>query len=63
MNQRNLDKVRLRTNTNRLSILTPNVVIASPKGVAISFFVRLLRRRAPRNDKLINAFVLDKLEP
>jgi len=33
-------------------------VIASPKGVAISSFLRLLRRFTPRNDKLFNAFVL-----
>jgi hypothetical protein len=45
-------------NTNALNILTPHVVIASPKGVAISFFMGLLRRSAPRNDKLFIAFVL-----
>jgi hypothetical protein len=35
------------------------------KGVAISFFMGLLRRPAkrgtPRNDKLLNAFVLDEI--
>jgi len=46
------------TDTNALNILTPQVVIASPKGAAISFFMGLLRRSAPRNDKLLNAFVL-----
>jgi hypothetical protein len=45
-------------NTNALNILTRRLVIASPKGVAISFFVGLLRRPAPRNDKLLNASVL-----
>jgi hypothetical protein len=42
--------------------LTPLVVIASPKGAAISFFMGLLRRPAKRgtsrNDKLPIAFVL-----
>jgi len=51
-----------KTNTNALNVLTPHVVIASPKGVAISFFMGLLRRPAkrgtPRNDKLLIAFVL-----
>ncbi len=35
-----------------------DVVIASPKGAAISFFMGLLRRSAPRNDKLLIALVL-----
>ena len=43
------------TNTNEINIVT---VIASPKGAAISFFVGLLRRCAPRNDTLYIAFVL-----
>jgi hypothetical protein len=34
-----------------------HVVIASPKGVAISSFMGLLRRSALRNDKLLTAFV------
>jgi hypothetical protein len=46
------------TNTNALNILTLDFVIASPKGVAISLFLGLLRRSAPRNDKLLVAFVL-----
>ena len=46
------------TNTNALNILTLHGVIASPKGAAISFFMGLLRRSAPRNDKLLIAFVL-----
>ena len=45
-------------NTNALNCLTPQVVIASPKGVAISVSTGLLRRSAPRNDKLLIAFVL-----
>ena len=47
------------TNTNALNFLTPQVVIASAKGVAISVSTGLLRRSAPRNDKLLIAFVLD----
>jgi hypothetical protein len=47
---------------NALNILAPGVVIASPKGVAISFFVRLLcrpaKRGTPRNDKILIPFVL-----
>ena len=46
-------------NTKALNILTAHLVIASPKGVAISSFMGLLRRSAPRNDKLLVAFVLD----
>ena len=46
------------TNTNALNILTLHGVIASPKGAAISFFMGLLRRSAPRNDKLLIAFAL-----
>ncbi len=46
------------SNTDALRILTPHVVIASPKGVAISFFMGLLRRVAPRNDRTLSAFVL-----
>jgi hypothetical protein len=38
--------------------LFPLHVIASPKGVAISSISGLLRRFTPRNDKLLNAFVL-----
>jgi len=53
-------------NTNALNILTPQVVIASPKGVAISFFMGLLRRPAKRgtsrNDKLLIAFVLEHID-
>jgi hypothetical protein len=49
-------------NTNAINILTPHAVIASPKGVAISSFMGLLRRPAkretPRNDKLVITFVL-----
>jgi|GEM_PF-2747347 len=33
-------------------------VIASPRGAAISFFMGLLRRSTPRNDRLFNASVL-----
>jgi hypothetical protein len=51
------------SNTNALNILTPHIVIASPKGVAISFFMGLLRRSAPRNDKLPTVFVLMKYRP
>jgi len=47
------------TNTNALNILTSHVVIASPMGAAISFFMELLRRYAPRKDKSFIAFVLD----
>jgi len=32
-------------------------VIASPKGVAISFFLGLLRRFTPRNDKLFGVCI------
>jgi hypothetical protein len=38
------------TNTNPLNILTPPFVIANPKGVAISYFMGLFCRFAPRND-------------
>jgi hypothetical protein len=48
----------MEINTNALNILMPHVVIASPKGAAISFFAGLLRRYALRNDKLLIAFVL-----
>jgi hypothetical protein len=50
------------TNTSALNILTLHVVIASPKGVAISFLLGLLRRSAPRNDKLLVAFVLVQIQ-
>jgi len=40
-------------NTNVLNILTSHVVIASPEGVAISFFMGLLRRLTPRNDNYL----------
>jgi hypothetical protein len=46
------------SNTNALNILTLHGIIASPEGAAISFFMGLLRRSAPRNDKLLVAFVL-----
>jgi len=48
----------METNTNALNISTSHGVIASPKGAAISFFMGLLRRSAPRNDQLLIAFVL-----
>ena len=55
------------TNTNALNILTPHAVIASPKGVAIPFFMRLLRlpakRGTPRNDELLIASVLILEDP
>ena len=38
--------------------LFPLHVIASPKGVAISSILGLLRRFTPRNDKPFNVFVL-----
>ncbi len=42
--------------------MTPQLVIASPQGAAISLFMGLLRRPTkrgtPRNDKLLIAFVL-----
>ena len=53
-NKRNMTE----SNTNALNILTSHGVIAGPKGAAISFFMGLLRRSAPRNDKLLIAFVL-----
>ena len=50
------------TNTKALNILTVPFVIASPKGVAISPFMGLLRPphqgRGPRNDKLFVTFAL-----
>jgi len=58
-NDRNF-KIAL-TNTNALNILTSHVVIASPMGAAISFFMGLLRRYAPRKDKPFIAFVLISL--
>ena len=57
---------KIQIKVNALSILTRHDVIASPKGVAISFFMGLLRRPAkrgtPRNDKLLVAFELLFLE-
>ncbi len=51
--------VRMRqTYTNAFNILTFTTVIANPKDVAISSFIRLLRRCAPRNDKLFITFAL-----
>ena len=57
---RNEGLKKQRTNTNALNFLTPQVVIASPKDVAISVSTGLLRRSAPRNDKLLIAFVLER---
>jgi hypothetical protein len=51
-------KTKQIINTNALNILTSHVVIASPRGVAISFFMGLLRRLAPRNDNSFITFVL-----
>jgi hypothetical protein len=52
----------VRANTNALDILTSSVVSASPKSVATSFFMGLLRRSAPRNDKSFIAFALVTLQ-